>query len=578
VSLRVLLLCGLGLLAGCHRTLRETKLEGNVDTGVVLDFGELDGRQLQWDFGDGSPRASARQAKHGFAKAGHYVVQGFDGELLVERVELTCVPRALPRAVPADAEVLIWAPSVKEDVGPVVDFFERIAGPAYVQRTLELSWLPALAVELSSGDASVIDPQEGVGLLMLPGFEGQISVLGVLDGDKALTALTIRLAAGGADEEPKTPDGLKVFSAAWGSAAAFVDRGYLYLVQPDVNVGAQDVGKVAQRIRASPALGLQANPEFTQTLTGIPNANLFVYAREDRPQGNAGRAPLLQSVLAGLSVGTHSATLEGRVKTARPLTHLGAPTAMFTRAMEGPVGALKLSFPPGELAGLAAGSADGRKAGLLMRLEAAGVDTDAALRAFTGEIGALAWFDAEGFLKNLVSGTGKPEWRGVVHLIAPVSAREPVEPVGKVLLGEPLRAPFADDRNALLWQQRLAVALVTVALTPKALMVRSGEGSGPRTNVNLEKELTERFHGAFGPGHSSLLFDLGRLKTELDQPRVIPGLDATKVVTVQGFSSAFLDQLTPIQTLVLDFAPDAQGGRLWGSLMLKAPVSKVELP
>ena len=83
---RAVLLSGVALLAGCHRTLRETKLEGAVDTGVVLDFGELDGRELSWDFGDGTPRANSRQARHAFAKAGHWRVRGFDGEFLAERV------------------------------------------------------------------------------------------------------------------------------------------------------------------------------------------------------------------------------------------------------------------------------------------------------------------------------------------------------------------------------------------------------------------------------------------------------------------------------------------------------------
>jgi hypothetical protein len=551
--------------------LRETRLEGAVDTGVLLDFGELDGRELSWDFGDGSPRAGARQARHAFAKGGHWVVQGFDGDFLAVRVDLITIPRALPRAVPEDVEALIWAPSVKEDLGPVVDFFERVGGPGNVQRALEQSWLPALAVELSSGDASVIDPQEGVGVFMLPGFDGQISLLGIVDGDRALQALSVKLVAGGADEEPKAGDGLRSFSAPWGNAAAFVDRGYLYLVLPEVSVDAQEVRKVVQRVRAIALRGLQAYPPFTESFAALQNSNLFVYARELRAVPEGGRVPLLQSVIAGLTVGTRSATLEGRIQTARPLVKPSAPTAMFTRAMNGPIAALKLSFPAAELADLAARpGADGRKAGLVMRLEGAGVDTDAALRALTGELGALAWFDAEGFLRNLVSGTGKPEWRGVVHVIAGLTDRAPVEPAGRALWGEPVQAPFADDRNALLWQQRLSTAMVTVALTPRALMLRSGDGSGPRTNVDLEKEFGERFHGAFGPGHSSLLIDLGRLKTELDAPRIIQGLDATKVVTVQGFTSAFLDQLTPIDTLLLDFVPDGAGGRLWGTLTLKA--------
>ena len=243
---------------------------------------------------------------------------------------------------------------------------------------------------------------------------------------------------------------------------------------------------------------------------------------------------------------------------------------MFARGAEGPVAALKISLPPDELAEfLLAPGSNGQKAGLLRRLDLGGIDTNAALKAFTGEVGALAWFDAEGFLKNLVNGSGKPDWRGVVHLIASIAAREPVEPLVTSLLGDAVRAPYADDRDALLWQRKLSTATATIALTPRALMIRSGDSSGPRTNVDLGKELSERFKGAFGPGHSSLMIDLKRLKQELDTPRIIPGLDPSKVVTVQGFSSAFLDQLTPIDHVVLDFQPEGNGGKLWGMITLK---------
>ena len=89
----------MALLCACHRTLRETKIEGHVDTGVLLDFGELDGRELSWDFGDGTPRAGAVQTRHAFAKAGRYLVRGYDGDFLAERVDLVAVARPLTRAV-----------------------------------------------------------------------------------------------------------------------------------------------------------------------------------------------------------------------------------------------------------------------------------------------------------------------------------------------------------------------------------------------------------------------------------------------------------------------------------------------
>jgi hypothetical protein len=569
VSVRVAALTILAVLAGCHRVLRETKLDAQIDTGVPVEFGAPRGPELSWDFADGTPRTPARHAWHAFNKAGRYVVQGYDGDFLSERVELVVVPRALVRAVPEDVEMLLWTPSLKEDLGPTVDFFERVAGPGNVQRGLEESWLPALAVELTMGDGAVVDPQEGVGLMRLAGFSGQIALLGVVDADRAMLALAQKLAAAGADEDPKTDDGMRIFVGAWGSAVAFADRGYLYLVQPEPEIGAHEVLKVVARIRATGPKGLQAYPAFSESYAGLSNGNLCVYAREVNPAVERTKPPLIESIVAGMRVGTRSATIEGKVRTSRPFKRSAAPTSMFARGAEGPVAALKISLPPDELADFLLSPGNGQRAGLVRRLEAAGVDTQAAVKAFTGEVGALAWFDAEGFLKNLVNGTGKPDWRGVVHLIAGLTAREPVAPLVSSLLGEPVRAPYADDRDALLWQRRLSVATATIALTPRALMIRSGDSSGPRANADLGKELEARFKGAFGPGHSSLLVDLGRLKLELETPRVIPGLDPTKVVTVQGFSSAFLDQLTPIDHVVLDFEPEGNGGKLWGMISLK---------
>lgn len=559
-----------GLVAqGCHRVLRETKVSGQTDTGVAIAFGQPEGRPLSWDFGDGSPRVLAAQPQHAFAQAGRYVVQGFDEEFLAERVELIVVPRTVVHAVPEDTEALVWAPSLKDDLGPTVDFLERVAGPGNVQRALEQNYLPALAVELSSGDGSVVDPQEGVGLLVLPGFEGQIALLGVVDGERAMAALAQKMLASGAEEDPKTEEGLRIFVAPWGSAVAFVERGYLYLVQPSPDTGAHEVLKVVQRLKANGALGLMAYAPFSESFASLAEGSLCLYAREARQGQQGGKPALIQSVVAGLQLGPRSATLEGKVRTSRPVSRNANPTAMFARAAEGPVAALKISLPPAELADvLLSRSNDGQRSALLRRLDATGIDTDAAVAAFTGEVGALAWFDAEGFLKNLISGTGKPEWRGVIHLISGLSGREPVEPVLTSLLGEAVRAPYADDRDALLWQRKFATATVTVALTPKSLMIRSGDGSGARTNADLAEELTQRFKGAFGPGHSSFMVDLGRLRQELEQPRNIAGVDATKVVTVQGLSSAFLDQL-PIDSLVLDFLPEGNGGRLWGMITLK---------
>jgi hypothetical protein len=96
-----------------------------------------------------------------------------------------------------------------------------------------------------------------------------------------------------------------------------------------------------------------------------------------------------------------------------------------------------------------------------------------------------------------------------------------------------------------------------------------GSGLKGRTLVDLSAQLAQRFDGAFSKGHASVLLDVGRLRAELQTPRMIEGLDAVKVVTVQGFASAFLDRLTPIDFVVLDLAPLPDGAKLSGRISLR---------
>jgi hypothetical protein len=50
---------------------------------------------------------------------------------------------------------------------------------------------------------------------------------------------------------------------------------------------------------------------------------------------------------------------------------------------------------------------------------------------------------------------------------------------------------------------------------------------------------------------------------------MIEGVDAVKLVTVQGFASAFLDRLTPIDFVLLDLSPQPDGAKLSGRIALK---------
>ncbi|MBX7102070.1 MAG: hypothetical protein K1X89_30425, partial [Myxococcaceae bacterium] len=119
------------------------------------------------------------------------------------------------------------------------------------------------------------------------------------------------------------------------------------------------------------------------------------------------------------------------------------------------------------------------------------------------------------------------------------------------------------------WTVGTATGDVHVDVGDAGVTAESVRALDARPEAPLAAELQARFQGAFGPGHTSAFVDVGQLLAELEQPRQIPGLDAARLVTVQGFTMAFAQQLTSVGTAFLDLEPKGRRIAVRGALTLR---------
>ena len=547
-------------LSGCPRSTREHRPEVPAFTFEPYAFGAPGARPLTWDFGDGSPRATGAKVEHLYARTGHVTALGFDGDFLAERFELEVEPRPVPRAVPPDARWAAWCPSLGRDFPKVVDFLEQVGSANFAASTLDESVLPGWAIELSSGDASFVDPRRGIVIFGLEHLEGQVAAMAVSDPGAAEAALSARLSERGFTAE-QTADST-FFHQGQVRLLVFSDRGYLYLVAPDSYAEVPEASALqplAQRVRSAPPAGLFAAAAFASARSQVRPGELWLWSND--PSAGA----LITSALVSLELRPDGASLDGRVAAGRALDH-GARADLFSAAPVGAVAGLKLSLPPQELVRLLsfrpATGVPSPKETAAQR----GIQLDALTRSFTGDVGLLAWFDAEAFLRNLIAGNGKPDPKGVVHLMLPLNDAKPVAQALTRWFGQP--GGVAPASGATVWRQATDDSVLTAALTEGLLSVRLGDPQPSRANADLQQALNGRLEGAFSPGHSSLFVDLGQLKRELEQPRTIEGIDPQRLVMAQGLSSAFLSRVA-VDFAAVDFAPDGKGGVLKGMLTLR---------
>ena len=581
--------------AGCPRAVRpEVGADRTVEAGVPVDFGAegKDAPAVTWDFGDGAPSGQGGRVAHAFMRSGTYTVRALERDTVLASARLTVVPRPVLRAIPQDAEVAVFFPEVRGNVEPLLAFGSRLVGEQQARQTLESVPLLSMVLREERGESRLVNVEEGAGFFALPGFDGTVALLGVLDIQAATDAVLKELESGGARVSKREAGGAVLLARANDvPLLLFAERGYLYLVVPDapeketpettaglggsapVPVGPEVVEAVRARIQGMGATGLAEVPLVTSLRAKVGTGNLQLFARPEDKGSSEG----FQGAWAVVKATETQAELEGWVASDRSLFSGGAaPTLTLDKAPQAPIAALSASIPAEELTKLAFGTpgSERRERTLRRMREEEGIDAataEALLGALRGDMSLLAYFNASAFYRNFLTGNRKPEPRGSLLFQAGLLRPEPV----LTWITERFKArgqPYevAKEGGTTRLRTQVLGQPVELAVSAEQLTVRGGEPLETRPSQDVGVSLRERFGPeTFGTGHLSLMADMAQLRTELDASDV-PGVPTQQLPMARALVSTVLEQLPPVDNVFLDFAPEGEGGRFRMRVLLRS--------
>ncbi|MFP2903283.1 PKD domain-containing protein, partial [Corallococcus sp. 4LFB] len=226
---------------------------------------------------------------------------------------------------------------------------------------------------------------------------------------------------------------------------------------------------------------------------------------------------------------------------------------------------------PEELARLVFGAPESpRRQRTLERWRKQGLDAEPLLKALRGDVAMLVYFDAAAFFRSFIRDQ-RPAPKGTVVMEAGLTSVEPVlQLIQKQLQDNALVFQKEAQGSTTRFRTRLLEQPVSLTLTPERATLEAGEVLAGRETGDVGATLRTRFGAeAFGPGHLSLMVDMGRLRADLAGVREVPGVGTGQLLASQVFVSALLERLTPFEYGFLDFSPAEGGGRLQGRVVLR---------
>ncbi|QSQ27894.1 PKD domain-containing protein [Pyxidicoccus parkwayensis] len=573
---------------GCRHAVRpELGQDRTVEAGVPVELGsrEKGAPAVTWELGDGTDAQQAANVSHAYARPGTYTVRALSEGEEVGRVRLTVVPRPVLRAVPADAQTVLWVPKLRGSVEPLVDFYEKLIGPENARRSLEEAPLVALLLRSLYGGPGVVDPDEGIGFFLLPGFDGAVALLGIHEPAEALDAVGRSLEESGHRVLRQEDGSARVVPEDNGPQwLLFEDRGYLYLAVPESPEATEEGAPVQAQLVASPdpeivrravkalsGAGLSENALLGELRGKVAEGSVYVYSGA-RPEPREEPGPV-RGFFASVGMESDDLVLDGFLASSRPLLQgASAPaSALLEQAALGPVAAAQLSVPPEELAKLAFGAPGSpRRERTLERWRQQGLDAEALLKALRGDVAMLVYFDAPAFFRNFIRNK-RPEPKGTVLVEAGLNSAEAVRTlIDKQLQDSSLRFTMQPLPDGVLYRTQVREQPVELRITAQRATLLAGEVLEGRKRGDVGAALRQRFGGAaFGAGHVSVMLDLGQLREDLQAPAEVPGVPPGQLDAAQAFTGALLDQLTPLDSAFMDFSLAEGGARLKGRVSLR---------
>jgi hypothetical protein len=543
-------------VASCARAVREERREQPVDTGQPVRLSAEGVRR--WELGDGAT-LTGQAIEHAFAKAGRYEVRAFDGERVTDRISVLVQPRDVFHAVAPTAEAVLVFRSI-DDVGPAVDFVERLDAVGTVQGLVDRAPVLHFVLEPGAAGGAAIDRAEGAGAFVLRDVGALVTFFGAHDEAGAAKAFREFLV----DHGWREADGRFVSQDV--RARLFTDRGTVFFVTGEADA---EVDRAAALVREAPAQGLSSDPAAAAALAELASGGVAVLVRASAPARARRVEPQAWSMAVGaLRFGTQDARLVAKLLAGRPLWKTppsSRPARLLAHTPEGPIAALALDVPVLEV--LDAFGLGPR------RDEEDGDEVRAGLAVLSRRLDLSLYSDVDEFLAATIRGRGKPAPRVTLLAEAAVPDRVAVQgALERLLARRPEPVDLASEGGTTIWRTLVAPQPLELALDRDTLYARWGRTIDGAAPVDLVAQLARRSEGACGPGHVTAFVDVGQLGRDLLEPRRVPGLDPRAVVTTQALTSTFVTQLTSVDQVFLDVAPTPTGA----SLLLEVKLSRPE--
>ncbi|HZA52201.1 MAG TPA: PKD domain-containing protein, partial [Myxococcaceae bacterium] len=532
------------------------ELQAYAGTPVSFETAESGrGAEYDWMFGDGQTPIRGPRATYSFARSGRYEVRALRGGQLAATFHVSVVPRPVLHAIPRDARAALYLSRTK-DLRTALEFARRAVGPLVSDDLFDREPLLRIALSAEEGAAAELglDEDEGLGVFRL-GTGEWIGTVGTADDAKALAAARQRLEESGF-RAAASAEGVLVMERGGVGLVGVVDRGYLYLATVDTPESAG--GRVAgmrERLRAIPDDGLAGDSLLKELRGQIAEGQATVFWRDDMAGANEG----VRGGAASLRFQGDEMDLDGRLRGDGPLWDASRSPQRppLERGPEGPVLALSASVSPDDLARMIRGA------------RASAGELDGLARLIEGDVAVAAYFDARATARAMRGGLPKPSSVGGT-LIAHAGIRD--------RRGAERFLESSLERSALPFKKRSAADATTflvewgghraaIEVTDRRMSLEAGLPLRDRRGVALAESLRSRFVPlAFGPGHVSLLVDVGQVTREMDPGVSGRGVEAAAML---GMLSVFIRQATAVETIFLDLEPDPRGGRLRGRVTLR---------